>query len=120
MVAPKRLVTLDARTDVIAERIKRGSTYGFSHWVRCRLLESANADAPAYLPTPIAAREALLQEMKRERDARRIWSTAVRLLIEKYEPESWREPHGVDALMFDAYGAAREHLKAHGWKEGDE
>lgn len=120
MVAPKRLITLDARTDAIAERVKRGSTYGFSHWVRCRLIEAAEADAPAYLPAPVAEREAAFRELKRERDARRIWSTAVRMLIEKHEPDLWNFTGGIDAHMFDAYAAAREHLMAHGWKEGDE
>lgn len=34
---PKRLITLNARTDPIAERIKRSTKYGFSAWVRHRL-----------------------------------------------------------------------------------
>lgn len=37
MTQPKRLITLNARTDRIAERIKRSSKYGFSSWVRHRL-----------------------------------------------------------------------------------
>ena len=37
MTQPKRLITLNARTDKIAERIKRGNKYGFSAWVRHRL-----------------------------------------------------------------------------------
>jgi len=35
---PKRLITLNKRTDDIAERIKRRSKYGFSSWVRMRLI----------------------------------------------------------------------------------
>lgn len=35
---PKRLITLDARTDAIAERVKRTTMHGFSSWVRTRLL----------------------------------------------------------------------------------
>jgi len=34
---PKRLITLNARTDRIAEKIKRQNKYGFSAWVRHRL-----------------------------------------------------------------------------------
>jgi hypothetical protein len=37
MTQPKRLITLNARTDPIAERIKRSTKYGFSSWVRHRL-----------------------------------------------------------------------------------
>lgn len=37
MMQPKRLVTLNARTDRIAETIKRQNKYGFSAWVRHRL-----------------------------------------------------------------------------------
>jgi hypothetical protein len=35
---PKRLITLNARTDAIAERVKRQTKYGFSSWVRARLI----------------------------------------------------------------------------------
>jgi hypothetical protein len=35
---PKRLITLNARTDAIAERVKRQTKYGFSSWVRARLV----------------------------------------------------------------------------------
>jgi len=42
------------------------------------------------------------------------------MLIEKHEPDLWNFTGGIDAHMFDAYAAAREHLMAHGWKEGDE
>jgi len=38
MAQPKRLITLDARTDAIAERVKRQTRFGFSSWVRTRLL----------------------------------------------------------------------------------
>lgn len=38
MAQPKRLITLDARTDAIAERVKRQTRFGFSSWVRQRLL----------------------------------------------------------------------------------
>ncbi len=37
MTQPKRLITLNARTDRIAEDIKRRNKYGFSAWVRHRL-----------------------------------------------------------------------------------
>ena len=37
MMQPKRLITLNARTDRIAEKIKRQNKYGFSAWVRHRL-----------------------------------------------------------------------------------
>ncbi len=38
MTQPKRLITLNARTDAIAERVKRQTKYGFSSWVRARLI----------------------------------------------------------------------------------
>lgn len=38
MTQPKRLITLNARTDAIAERVKRTTKYGFSSWVRARLI----------------------------------------------------------------------------------
>jgi hypothetical protein len=38
MTQPKRLITLNARTDAIAERVKRQTKFGFSSWVRARLV----------------------------------------------------------------------------------
>jgi hypothetical protein len=38
MTRPKRLITLDKRTDRIAERVKRTTYFGFSSWVRQRLI----------------------------------------------------------------------------------
>lgn len=38
MTRPKRLITLDKRTDRIAERVKRTTHFGFSSWVRQRLI----------------------------------------------------------------------------------
>ena len=53
MTRPKKLITLDQRTDAIATRIQyRQSKWGFSAWVRSRLIAWDNKQKDGYPEEP--------------------------------------------------------------------
>jgi len=70
----KRLITLNERTDEIAERVKNRTSYGFSSWVRARLIAWDNKQK--YGTEEDRATEILRLERKLSQRRRLAWHLA--------------------------------------------
>jgi hypothetical protein len=99
MTQPKRLITLNARTDKIAEQIKRRNKYGFSAWVRHRLTAWDRKQQDGYPEEPEV--EILrLERLLAERHAV-AWKLATQLSIGSRAFVDMREDQIVGSTLWD-------------------